>query len=675
MPEVLIGSPAARAVHGWSAGARLVWTATPDVAGTTGRNTPVRTRESFADFGLEAPSPDPAGVAAELRRLADVAAEAHPSDGCTGALVVAADDLDLSVPALLDVLDRPGDENRVLVAEPRGLGGAPLSAAARIGPDASCLEAVSVPARPTTRPNRVVVGVLRIRAGDRHRAAELWRQAATLDWGSTDPFQAAVAVLVHGGLGLRPVDVAHHAWARTIAGGAGAPGSVWQQHLRSASRGGDGPFSTLLVRPISRRMTGVALRFNLSPNVITLISLLIGIGTALLVWTGHPVAWVAAAITLQVALLVDCMDGEIARFTRRFSPLGAWLDGVGDRVKEYAVLAAVAIVAVRDGHSEGWLLAIIAMAVVTARHLEDYGYSDRIAAARRSRPELVDPSELVGAPVAPDDQLPADRTVAGNVRFWAKKLAHVPIAERYLILSVMLLTLHPLWVLYVAIAGSGFALVWTVGGRVARVVLRRDPTWRLVPLRGEALDDQLDLGVLARLGGRLVPGSFLPALALALIGWLGAIAALCLDRDLIAVALAVVAAVAVGVACRRPLRHRLGWLAPTLCWSVEAAVWSALLVRAPIGAAVFVLLAVVAYRRYDLIYSIRLNGAVPSAWSVALGLGAEGRILVATVLALVLPTSALSLALLITAGYLALVFAAESLRNWPAPRHRATRTG
>lgn len=663
MPEVLVGSPAARAVHGWSSDAQLAWLATPGVAGSTARNTPVRTRDGLAEFGLRAPAPARAEVPAELARLADLA-----STG-TGPLVLVADDLDLSAPALLDLLDRPGDETRVLVADPHGLTGDPASAAGRLGPDAGQLEAVSVPARPTVRPNRVLVGALRLRATDREQAARLWRRAASLDWGTADPFQAAVAVLVHGGVALRPTDVGHHAWARTAVAGPGAPGSVWQQHLRSASRGGDGPFSTLLVRPISRRMTGLALKVNLSPNVITMISLVIGVGAAALIWIGNPWAWVLAAVTLQLALLVDCMDGEIARFTRRFSTLGAWLDGVGDRVKEYAVLAAVGAVAVRDGHPYGWLLAIIAMAVVTARHLEDFGYGDRVAAARASHPEVIDPDALVGPPATSADPLPTAPTGRQWFVFWAKKLAHVPIAERYLILSLALLTLQPTWVLYAAIGGSGFALLWTVGGRLARLALRRDPTWRPMPLRGEVLDDQLDLGVLGRLAGRLLPLPYLPVVLGAAVLWLGTIAALCLRRDLVALVLAVLAAVTVGAACHRPLRHRVGWLAPSLLWAVEVAVWSALLARAPIGWAVFVLLAVVAYRRYDLIYSIRLSGAVPSAWSVALGLGTEGRIVVAAVLALCLPPSALPIALLVLAGYLVLVFAAESVRNWSVPAH------
>lgn len=658
MPEVLVGSPAARAVHGWSSGAQLAWLATPGVAGSTARNTPVRTRDGLAEFGLRAPAPDAADVGAELNRLADLATTGG------GPLVLAADDLDVSAPALLDLLDRPGDVSRVLVADPHGLTGEPLAAAIRVGPDGWRLEAVSVPARPAVAPNRVLVGALRLRAADRKLAGRLWRRAAGLHWGDADPFQVVVAVLVHGGMELRPTDVAHHAWARTAIEGPGAPGSVWQQHLRSASRGEDGPFSTLLVRPISRRMTGLALRVNLSPNLITLISLVIGIGTAALIWTGHPAAWVLAAVTLQLALLVDCMDGEIARFTRRFSTLGAWLDGVGDRVKEYAVLAAVAVVAVRDGHAHGWLLAIVAMVVVTARHLEDYAYGDRVAASRTSRPDVVEPAALAGTWATSADPLPAAPTSRQRFAFWAKKVAHVPIAERYLILSLALLTLQPLWVLYAAIAGSGFALVWTVGGRLARVVLRRDPSWRLIPLRGETLDDQLDVGVLGRLAGRVLPLPHLPGILGAVVLWLGTIAALCLGRDLVAVVVAVLAAVAAGAACRRPLRSRVGWLAPTLLWVAEAAVWSALLARAPIGWAVFTLLAVIAYRRYDLIYSIRLTRTVPSAWSVALGLGTEGRILVAAVLALSLAPEALPLALLVLAGYLILVFAAESVRNW-----------
>ena len=37
----------------------------------------------------------------------------------------------------------------------------------------------------------------------------------------------------------------------------------------------------------------------------------------------------------------DCVDGQLARYTRQFSKLGAWLDSIFDRTKEYVVFAGL----------------------------------------------------------------------------------------------------------------------------------------------------------------------------------------------------------------------------------------------------------------------------------------------------------------------------------------------
>ena len=54
--------------------------------------------------------------------------------------------------------------------------------------------------------------------------------------------------------------------------------------------------------------------------------------------TGERWGLVAGAILLQAAFTTDCVDGQLARYTRTFSKLGAWLDSIFDRTKEYVVL-------------------------------------------------------------------------------------------------------------------------------------------------------------------------------------------------------------------------------------------------------------------------------------------------------------------------------------------------
>ena len=76
---------------------------------------------------------------------------------------------------------------------------------------------------------------------------------------------------------------------------------------------------------------------------------------------------------LQLAFTTDCVDGQLARYTRTFSKLGAWLDSVFDRTKEYLAFAGLAIGASRAGDPV-WLLACAAITLQTARHMSDFAF-------------------------------------------------------------------------------------------------------------------------------------------------------------------------------------------------------------------------------------------------------------------------------------------------------------
>ena len=602
---------------------------------------------------------DPSGpsVIDDLGRLAESA------ETGSGPLVVADAGLQLSLPATLDLLDGPSDRTAALLADPRNIE-APRqpehdldrAALLRVGPDGRSIDSAGSLRHPVSDPNRVSVGLLRIRAVDRMRAGRLWRAAAAELAGEQESSQdnlydLALLILVRGGLPIGGQPLGYYDWSRPTTDGTrfgqdGLGTSPWRQRLRSASRLGDGAYSAAVVRPLSRIGTRFALRVGLTPNLITAISLAVGILAGLLILTGSTLGWIAAAILLQLARVIDCMDGEVARFTRRFSAFGGWLDGIGDRIKEYLVFAAVAAVGVREGHSAAWLLAIIAMVIVTARHLEDYSYADRTASLRAAGASARGAALRCPLSQAGDAGLEADPSVRTTlpavpsrnrrIAFWSKKIAHVPIAERYLILSLALLTLHPLWVLIAAIAVSAFALAWTVGGRLLRALRTPDLSASggvIAPSDADKwgeIDHQLDVGRLARVAG-VVRIPFLAGVLSLIIGWLAMILGICLGWWLLTLIAAVVLIFAIGGTLRPPLRHRLAWLTLPLVWVAEAAVLSALLSDDVRGVLIFLAVAAIAYRRYELIYSIRLRGL--SGPGPVLGI--DGRLLLVAVVVVI----------------------------------------
>jgi hypothetical protein len=217
------------------------------------------------------------------------------------------------------------------------------------------------------------------------------------------------------------------------AAAAAAIGAVDERtvRLREAARGGDGFYSTFVLRRVSWRLTSVAERIGLTPNQVTLISFALGLLAAGCLAVGDRGWSVAGALLLQVCLVVDCVDGELARYRRRFSRFGAWLDATTDRVKEFAAIAALAVAGHRHGQ-DLWFLVAAAIAVQTFRNLLDLGWSlQRKAVAA----PVVAPSPNWVAP-ATSIRPPSGRPGGPGALSWARRVGHFPIGERFLVLSL-----------------------------------------------------------------------------------------------------------------------------------------------------------------------------------------------------------------------------------------------
>jgi len=93
----------------------------------------------------------------------------------------------------------------------------------------------------------------------------------------------------------------------------------------------------LYLRRLSPYVTRLLLRTGASPNGVTAMMIASGglAGVALLL-PGLPGA-VLAALLAQLQMLLDCCDGEVARWRRKFSPAGTFLDKVGHYTAESVI--------------------------------------------------------------------------------------------------------------------------------------------------------------------------------------------------------------------------------------------------------------------------------------------------------------------------------------------------
>lgn len=135
-----------------------------------------------------------------------------------------------------------------------------------------------------------------------------------------------------------------------VLASATAPGrAVEQALLRGLENPRDGYLDHLIHRRLSRLLTRWLLRTPLTPNMVTLLGILVGVAGGLLL--GAPGAG-GVAIGVGCLLLsgvLDCCDGELARLRFAESHLGHVLDVTGDTLVHGAVLAGIVSHLVRSG--------------------------------------------------------------------------------------------------------------------------------------------------------------------------------------------------------------------------------------------------------------------------------------------------------------------------------------
>ena len=119
-------------------------------------------------------------------------------------------------------------------------------------------------------------------------------------------------------------------------------------------------------RKLSRWCTRVFLAMGWSPNAITILATVIGLLAAAGFALGTYTAGVGAACLFQLAAVIDCSDGEVARLTFTESPFGAWLDIALDNVVHMAIFGGIALGAYQQsaGSDDAWIpLALGAAAI------------------------------------------------------------------------------------------------------------------------------------------------------------------------------------------------------------------------------------------------------------------------------------------------------------------------
>jgi phosphatidylserine synthase len=339
--------------------------------------------------------------------------------------------------------------------------------------------------------------------------------------------------------------------------------NLGQLRLKMANRANDGFYSVFFLRKFSKLLTWLAVRVKATPNQVTLISFAIGLYSAFCFTKGSFSQTLLGAVLLQISIIVDCVDGELARYTRKFSKLGAWLDAVTDRVKEYMVFLGLAIGAEKSGE-DLWVPALVMMLIQTFRHLSDYNFARTVKL--RAESQFLTPVDYAADF---DGIVPTEREPKGRLRYWLGKIIQFPIGERWLVISTS-----------AVIGGASFTFtVMPILAAISALVVYRGRIMRTlkmerVPSRGILISAQQD--------------------------------SLILKLNFI---------------------KRFDWLTPSLLRAIETLLllWI-FIINEQINTVTFIIIFTIVFHHYDNLYRSLQNEKKP-VWLSCLGLFIEGRLL------------------------------------------------
>ena len=102
-------------------------------------------------------------------------------------------------------------------------------------------------------------------------------------------------------------------------------------------------WSRVFATPVSHLILGFVGEWKiLTPTRLTLFSFFLSIVSAILIASGRATGLLVAALVIQLSYILDCMDGQLARYRETSSQLGSFLDKSLDFIKFPMLIFALA---------------------------------------------------------------------------------------------------------------------------------------------------------------------------------------------------------------------------------------------------------------------------------------------------------------------------------------------
>ena len=154
---------------------------------------------------------------------------------------------------------------------------------------------------------------------------------------------------------LLPVGIKNTSSSPVIATGVAAPvndvasaRAAERQLWSSLTSSADGIVDRLFNRPVGRVLSKILVHTSVSPNLVSILSILIGVISGWYFAIGH---FLTGAIILQICAIIDCVDGDLARALFKQSFMGKWIDLIGDQIVHFAVFLGIGLGVARQNPS------------------------------------------------------------------------------------------------------------------------------------------------------------------------------------------------------------------------------------------------------------------------------------------------------------------------------------
>lgn len=119
-----------------------------------------------------------------------------------------------------------------------------------------------------------------------------------------------------------------------------------------------------LFRPLAFLLVKAIYRTSLTPNQLSVFSMVLGVAAGILLGTGGPAAAVVVVVLLFLSVVVDCADGQLARLKKNGTHMGRVVDGAIDYVVGAAMYLGLGFgfASALENPVRGWLLVAAAAA-------------------------------------------------------------------------------------------------------------------------------------------------------------------------------------------------------------------------------------------------------------------------------------------------------------------------